>query len=82
MLTKLGEDGHRPRSGGVVDPFPLCFNAHEGTGEFAVPGKDYAPEWTVELDTAEPASRAEQAVRPGGAMRVSGRSLLVLRKVR
>lgn len=39
----------------VDDSFLLCFNAHQESVEFAVPGKDYAQEWTVELDTAEPA---------------------------
>ncbi|WP_046302268.1 glycogen debranching protein GlgX [Mycobacterium sp. UM_Kg27] len=66
----------------VDDSFLLCFNAHEETVEFVVPGKDYAQEWTTELDTAEPASPAEQAVQPGGELPVPGRSLLVLRKVR
>nr|CRL82460.1 malto-oligosyltrehalose synthase [Mycolicibacter nonchromogenicus] len=66
----------------VDDSFLLCFNAHEETVEFAVPGEDYAQEWTVELDTADPTSATEQAVQPAGELSVPGRSLLVLRKVR
>ncbi|BBX20907.1 glycogen operon protein GlgX homolog [Mycolicibacter terrae] len=66
----------------VDDSFLLCFNAHEDTVEFAVPGEDYAQEWTVELDTAQPDSPADHPVRAGEEMPVPGRSLLVLRKVR
>lgn len=66
----------------VDDSFLLCFNAHEETVEFAVPGKDYAQEWTVELDTAEPTSQAGPGAQAGDELPVPGRALLVLRKVR
>ncbi|RRR46353.1 glycogen debranching enzyme GlgX [Mycolicibacter terrae] len=66
----------------VDDSFVLCFNAHEETVGFAVPGGDYAQEWTVELDTASPVSPDEQPVQAGGEIPVPARSLLVLRKVR
>ncbi|WP_046316201.1 glycogen debranching protein GlgX [Mycobacterium sp. UM_Kg1] len=66
----------------VDDSFVLCFNAHEETVGFAVPGEEYAQEWTVDMDTAEPASPRAQPVRAREEVSVRGRSLLVLRKVR
>ncbi|BBX13257.1 glycogen operon protein GlgX homolog [Mycobacterium novum] len=66
----------------VDDSFLLCFNAHQDEVEFAVPGGDYAQEWSVELDTAEPAATDERVVPATAALPVAGRSLLVLRKVR
>ncbi|WP_236734119.1 glycogen debranching protein GlgX [Mycolicibacter kumamotonensis] len=85
MVFLNGEAIREPDARGqpvVDDSFLLCFNAHADTVGFAVPGGDYAQEWTVELDTAQPQAPAEQAVQAGEEMPVAGRSLLVLRKVR
>jgi glycogen operon protein len=66
----------------VDDSFLLCFNAGEDAVEFMTPNSDYAKEWTVELDTNEPAGskEAEQVVTAGEKVSLPSRSLLVLRK--
>ncbi|OBH58654.1 glycogen debranching protein GlgX [Mycobacterium sp. E2479] len=67
----------------VDDSFLLCFNASEDPVEFVMPNSDYAKEWTVELDTNEPAGRKEGADQPVTAeekVSLPSRSLLVLRK--
>ncbi|MDD7812711.1 glycogen debranching protein GlgX [Mycobacterium sp. CSUR Q5927] len=88
MVFLNGEAIREPDARGervVDDSFLLCFNAHDAAVEFAVPGADYAQEWTVELDTADspdPEFPADRAVQAGNEIPVAGRSLLVLRKVR
>jgi glycogen operon protein len=64
------------------DSFLLCFNAHDDDIDFVTPHDDYAQEWTVELDTAEPATGAGVVVNAGEKVTLPGRSVLVLRKTR
>jgi isoamylase len=67
----------------VDDSFLLCFNAGEERLEFVMPPDDYAREWTVELDTSEPAGFKEGADQVVGAeekVSLPSRSLLILRK--
>ncbi|MFB0855211.1 glycogen debranching protein GlgX [Mycobacterium avium subsp. paratuberculosis] len=68
----------------VDDSFLLCFNAGEQPVQFAMPGGDYAKEWTVELDTNEPTGRKEGAeplvVHTEEELTLPSRSLLILRK--
>ncbi|MFY2858784.1 glycogen debranching protein GlgX [Mycobacterium sp. THU-M104] len=64
----------------VDDSFLLCFNADEQTLEFVMPHSDYAQEWTVQLDTNDPAGQADQVVNAEEKITVPSRSLLVLRK--
>ncbi|CPR08199.1 glycogen debranching protein GlgX [Mycobacterium bohemicum DSM 44277] len=63
----------------VDDSFLLCFNAHDQPVEFVMPDADYAYEWTVELDTAEPV-HADRVVKTEETVTLPSRSLLVLRK--
>ncbi len=63
----------------VDDSFLLCFNAHDQPVEFVMPDADYAYEWTVELDTAEPV-HADRVVKTQETVTLPSRSLLVLRK--
>ncbi|KZS61362.1 glycogen debranching protein GlgX [Mycobacterium ostraviense] len=67
----------------VDDSFLLCFNAHDEPVEFVMPHGGYAQEWTVELDTDDPAGLKEvgnQVVNAGEQISLPARSLLVLRK--
>ena len=67
----------------VDDSFLLCFNAGEEPVEFVMPNGDYAQEWTVELDTNQPAGIKEgrdQVVNAEKKVSLPSRSLLVLRK--
>jgi isoamylase len=67
----------------VDDSFLLCFNAGEDPVDFVTPNSDYAKEWTVELDTNEPAGRkkgTDQVVTAEEKVSLPSRSLLVLRK--
>jgi glycogen operon protein len=67
----------------VDDSFLLCFNAHSSDMDFVLPNADYAQEWTVELNTNEPAGLkegADQVVKADEQFMVPSRSLLVLRK--
>jgi glycogen operon protein len=61
----------------------LCFNAGEEPVEFVMPNGDYAQQWTVELDTNQPAGIKEgrdQVVNAEEKVSLPSRSLLVLRK--
>jgi isoamylase len=62
------------------DSFLLCFNAHYDAVDFVTPHGDYAQQWTVELETADPTDRADVVVNAGDKVTLPGRSLLVLRK--
>jgi isoamylase len=67
----------------VDDSFLLCFNAGEEPVEFVMPNGDYAQQWTVELDTNQPAGIKEgrdQVVNAEEKVSLPSRSLLVLRK--
>ncbi|SPM28034.1 glycogen debranching protein GlgX [Mycobacterium terramassiliense] len=67
----------------VDDSFLLCFNAGDEPVEFVMPPDDYAQEWTVELNTNEPAGfkeGADQVMSAEEKVSLPSRSLLVLRK--
>ena len=64
----------------VDDSFLLCFNAHHEEVEFVTPDDEYAQEWTAELDTNDPVGDTDLVIAAGTAVRVPGRSLMVLRK--
>ncbi len=64
------------------DSFLLCFNAHGDAVDFVAPHDDYAQEWRVELDTAEPVIGVDAVVKAGEKVTLPSRSVLVLRKTR
>ena len=68
----------------VDDSFLLLFNAHHQPVLFTLPGEAYGRMWRSSLDTADPlrarARRRERDARPGGRLRITARSLMVLRK--
>ena len=67
----------------VDDSFLLCFNAHDQPVQFVTPHRDYAQEWTVELDTNDPVGVKDdggQVVNADETISIPARSLLVLRK--
>jgi glycogen operon protein len=68
----------------VDDSFLLLFNAHYQQVVFTLPSASYAGAWEVALDTADPlkarAARRSRDAKPGGRLRITSRSLLVLRK--
>jgi len=68
----------------VDDSFLLLFNAHHQAVPFTMPGEAYGRIWSIVLDTADPllarARRRERDARPGGRLRITARSLMVLRK--
>ena len=64
----------------VDDSFLLCFNASDQSVEFVMPHADYAEEWTVELDTNDPAGDNDQVVSAEETIPLPPRSLMVLRK--
>ncbi|CAM2825814.1 glycogen debranching enzyme GlgX [Mycobacterium intermedium] len=64
----------------VDDSFLLCFNAHDQDVAFTMPSRDYAEEWTVELDTTSPTGDASRVVKAEEELALPGRSVLILRK--
>ncbi|MFV0494131.1 glycogen debranching protein GlgX [Mycobacterium sp.] len=64
----------------VDDSFLLCFNAHDEEVTFVMPHDAYARQWTMELDTANPAAEVEQTVNAGEQLVLPGRCVFVLRK--
>jgi isoamylase len=65
------------------DSFLLLLNAGEQDMDFAIPPPGYGERWAKELDTAFPspaALPAEQAAKPGDHVRVTSRSMQVLRR--
>jgi isoamylase len=68
----------------VDDSFLMAFNAHYENIEFTLPGVTYGTEWTVVVDTTtgevvtEP---GKETVSAAGALTVTARSLVVLRRV-
>jgi isoamylase len=68
----------------VDDSFLLLFNAHHGAVPFTLPAEEYGRMWEIAVDTADPllarARRRERDARPGGRLRITARSLMVLRK--
>ena len=68
----------------VDDSFLLLFNAHHQAVPFTLPGEAYGRVWRIVVDTADPllvrARRRERDAKPGGRLRITARSLMVLRK--
>jgi len=62
----------------VDDSFVMCFNAHGEDIEFTLPGREYAAEWTLVIDTDSAQFPDGEPVRAGGRIRVGGRALVVL----
>ncbi|WP_353828487.1 glycogen debranching protein GlgX [Agromyces sp. SYSU T0242] len=64
----------------IVDRhFIVLFNAHDDTVEFTIPEHELSPEWEVLIDTA--GRRADSdPIRPGAAIPLEQRSLVVLRQ--
>lgn len=61
------------------DSFLLCFNAHDSALDFALPGTDYGPEWSVALDCSIPDGRCETVYPAAATVTLPARCLLVLR---
>ncbi|WP_219419970.1 glycogen debranching protein GlgX [Pseudonocardia nigra] len=68
----------------VDDSFLLLFNAHHQPIPFTLPGEAFGRVWEIAVDTADPlrarARRRQRDAKPGGRLRITARSLLVLRK--
>jgi len=64
----------------VDDSFLLCFNAHAYPVEFVTADGQYAREWTVVIDTFDPATGPGVLVTAGATVAVPPRSILVLQK--
>ncbi|GAA1249773.1 glycogen debranching protein GlgX [Pseudonocardia aurantiaca] len=68
----------------VDDSFLLLFNAHHQAVPFNLPGEAYGRVWEISVDTADPllarARRRERDAKPRGRLRITARSLMVLRK--
>jgi len=70
-----------PRGERVLDDsFLLCFNAHANPVDFVTPDGQYAKQWTVVIDTFDPAEAGKRLVTAGTTVTVPGRTVLVLRK--
>jgi isoamylase len=71
-----------PRGERVVDDtFLLLFNAHYETLPWEIPDQQWASQWNVEIDTANP-GRPADVVKAGEAVDVDARSLVLLRAPR
>jgi isoamylase len=64
----------------VDDSFLLCFNAHAYPVEFLTPDGKYARQWTVVVDTFDPADGPGRVVTAGTTVSIPERSILVFRK--
>ncbi|HEY8371328.1 MAG TPA: glycogen debranching protein GlgX, partial [Pseudonocardiaceae bacterium] len=77
-ITEPDPRGRRVRDGS----FLLLINAHSQCVEFTVPGPEFGERWEFVLDTAAPEGVAERgAVKASDTVRVTGRSLAVLRRI-
>jgi glycogen operon protein len=67
----------------IVDTtFYFFFNAHHNPLGFILPGAEWGQRWTPVLDTHQtPSWRGGKSYRAGEAVRVEGRSLLLLRRL-
>ena len=65
----------------VDDSFLMCFNAHDDTVDFCLPGEEYGPSWDVLVDTAGLAAEGNP-VAARGTIALTGRSLVLLRSQR
>ncbi len=63
------------------DCFILAFNAWHEDIEFTLPTAEYAPVWTVVVDTAEFGPVEPNESQAGDAITVKGRAMVVLRSV-
>ena len=84
FLNGLGIAESDPLGEDIVDDsFLLLFNAAPRTVTFTLPGKEYGEIWQIVVDTADPllatAARRSRNIRPGGRLRQTERSILVLR---
>jgi isoamylase len=76
-----------PRGEPVVDDtLAVLFNAHDSDVDWAAPGEPWAKAWEVLLDTAAPQVGSDAdpelpAVKAGEPLAVTGRSVVVLRRV-
>lgn len=60
------------------DHFMLFFNAHDAGVTFTLPGDDYAPAWSVVIDTSGTVDVGTEC-RADGSLTLVGKSLIVLR---
>ncbi|MCW2602271.1 MAG: glycogen debranching protein [Pseudonocardiales bacterium] len=82
FLNGDGIPDHDIRGERVVDSsFLILFNAHFEDIEFCTPPPEYADEWVVVIDTADPALDDAATVGAQTAIKVPARSLLLLEKV-
>ncbi len=72
-----GRDARGERVSDVA--FITYFNAHDGVVTFTLPPEEYAPGWTVRIDTADPGAR-EEVLDAGSVLDVPARSMIVLRE--
>ena len=64
------------------DSFLLFLNAHYEAVTFSLPEAYWGTRWATALDTADPgASRRARVLRPGHQLRLTARSLVLLRRV-
>jgi glycogen operon protein len=64
------------------DCFYLVFNASEEQIDFTLPPDDYAPQWTVVVDTAELGDVEPATVKAGEKLAVAARATVVLQAAR
>jgi isoamylase len=76
-ITEPGGRGERLTD----DSFLLLFNAHHGELDFVMPAREYGEAWEAVLDTADPDVGRREPHHTGDKVRMSGRSLLVLRRI-
>ncbi|WP_066515380.1 glycogen debranching protein GlgX [Curtobacterium ammoniigenes] len=79
FLNGGGIRGRDARGERVTDDnFLMYFNAHDDVVRFTLPPDEYAPGWTIRIDTADPTERGD-IYAAGAELDVPGRSMLVLR---
>jgi len=62
--------------------FYIVFNAHHNPLGFILPTAEWGQRWTPVIDTDQtPSGRGGKTYRAGEAVRVEGRSLLLLRRL-
>jgi len=64
----------------VDDSFFLLFNAHHEPIDVTLPSGDFGGAFAVVVDTAQPVPVDERTAKPGDAVRVEARSVVVLQK--
>ncbi|MFJ3384232.1 MULTISPECIES: glycogen debranching protein GlgX [unclassified Curtobacterium] len=78
-LNGEGIRGRDSRGDRVTDvAFITYFNAHDDVVTFTIPPEEYAPGWTVRIDTADPGAR-DEVIDAGTPLDVPARSMIVLR---